>query len=39
LPAGTKFARKTCKTASCKSKHPGGSYMVPIKPKKGGAPA
>lgn len=36
LPAGTHFARKTCKTASCKAKHPGGSYMIPIKPKKGG---
>jgi PAB1-binding protein PBP1 len=39
LPSGTRFAQKTCKTASCKSKHPGGTYMVPIKPKKGGAPA
>jgi hypothetical protein len=35
LPAGTHFVRKTCKTAACKSKHPGGSYMLPIKPKKG----
>jgi PAB1-binding protein PBP1 len=34
LPAGTHFVRKTCKTASCKAKHPGGSYMLPIKPKK-----
>ena len=34
LPAGTRFIRKTCKTASCKAKHPGGSYMLPIKPKK-----
>jgi PAB1-binding protein PBP1 len=36
LPAGTHFVRKTCKTASCKAKHPGGSYMLPIKPKKTG---
>jgi len=35
LPAGTHFIRKTCKTASCKAKHPGGSYMLPIKPQKG----
>jgi PAB1-binding protein PBP1 len=39
LPAGTHFIRKTCKTASCKAKHPGGSYMLPIKPKKGARPA
>jgi hypothetical protein len=37
LPAGAHFVRKTCKTASCKAKHPGGSYMLPIKPKKGAA--
>ncbi len=36
LPAGTHFVRKTCKTASCKAKHPSGSYMLPIKPKKTG---
>ena len=34
LPPGTKFIKKTCKTASCKAKHPTGEYMVPIKPKK-----
>jgi PAB1-binding protein PBP1 len=34
LPAGTHFVRKTCKTDTCKAKHPGGSYMLPIKPKK-----
>jgi hypothetical protein len=33
LPAGTHFMRKTCKTAACKAKHPGGTYMLPIKPK------
>ena len=37
LPAGTHFVSKTCKTASCRSKHPSGSYMLPIKPKKGRA--
>jgi hypothetical protein len=36
LPAGTRFVHKTCKTASCKAKHPSGSYMLPIKPKKTG---
>jgi hypothetical protein len=36
LPAGTHFVRKTCKTASCKAKHPSGSYELPIKPKKTG---
>jgi hypothetical protein len=30
--------RKTCKTAACKGKHPGGSYMLPIKPKTANAP-
>jgi hypothetical protein len=37
LPAGTHFMRKTCKTAACTAKHPSGEYMLPIKPKKGGA--
>jgi hypothetical protein len=35
LPSGTHFVSKTCKTASCRAKHPSGSYMLPIKPKKG----
>jgi hypothetical protein len=34
--AGTHFIRKTCKTASCKQKHPSGEYMLPVKPKKTG---
>jgi hypothetical protein len=28
------YIRKTCKTAACKKKHPSGTYMIPIKPKK-----
>jgi len=28
------YIRKTCKTAACKQKHPSGTYMIPIKPKK-----
>jgi hypothetical protein len=34
--AGTRFIRGTCKTAACKKKHPSGSYLIPIKPKKKG---
>ena len=32
----TRFIRRSCKTASCKAKHPSGEYMIPIKPKKTG---
>ncbi len=39
LPSGTHFVQKTCKTSSCKAKHPSGSYMLPVKPKKGSAGA
>jgi hypothetical protein len=28
------YIRRTCKTAACKQKHPSGSYMIPIRPKK-----
>jgi hypothetical protein len=34
--AGTHFIRGTCKTAACRKKHPSGSYLIPIKPKKKG---
>jgi hypothetical protein len=34
--AGTRFIHGTCKTAACKKKHPSGSYLIPIKPKKKG---
>ena len=34
--AGTRFIRGTCKTAACKKKHPTGSYLIPMKPKKKG---
>jgi len=33
---GTRFIRGTCKTATCKKKHPSGTYLIPLKPKKKG---
>jgi len=30
----TRYVRRTCKTDACRQKHPKGTYLVPVKPKK-----
>ncbi|MDE2227942.1 MAG: hypothetical protein KGL11_02730 [Alphaproteobacteria bacterium] len=32
--SGIRFIKRTCKTDACRKKHPSGTYMIAVKPKK-----